>query len=63
MKKALVTATFCGRLGSYQASVMTSTDLPAKDFGELSARILDQAWRAGEDPEGCAITIVFRTIR
>lgn len=56
---ALIRATFCGRGNTYQADIECSTDLPADALGEVVAEVINRAWRSGEDPAGCAVTLVF----
>lgn len=56
-EKVMITATYVSPANTFQATVETTSDLPADALGEAACEALRKAWRAGEDPCGSNIVI------
>lgn len=58
-KDALITATISGADRRFTATTETTDDLPADAIGECVVKVLQQSWKAGNDPVGQIVVLEF----
>jgi len=59
-RQAMIHATIIGEHNTYSRNIETSTDLPPDPIGEVVVWVLQDAWKAGEDPTKCVVVLQFR---